>query len=85
MDTPSGESLPSSRPGEHHAEGMDDDQGQSSPKRHRVKPLTRVEIPPNQRQEEKIDRKIKWTEEWEQGGFPQKCQRPAPDRSFDQT
>ena len=44
-----------------------------------------MKVPPNQREEEKVDRQVKWTEEWEQRGTPQKCQRPAPDRSFDQT
>ncbi len=64
---------------------MAEDQGQSSPKRRRVKSCTGVEVPPNQRQEEKVDRQVEWTEEWKQIGLPQKGQRPATDRSFEQT
>jgi len=73
VDAPGGELLPSSRPGDHETEGMDEDQGQSSPKRHRVKPFTGMEVAPNQRQEEEVDRQVRWAEEWEQGGNPQRC------------
>jgi len=44
-----------------------------------------MKIPPNQWEEEKVDREVKRTEEWKQRGIPQKRQGPAPDRSFDQT